>query len=69
MRGEKNSESVCDGRSSWRDSHWPWHDGSRVDYIGATCRVGAHVLSFTAPCRSDDVESMVKVRLKSEHLV
>lgn len=26
-----------------------------------TCRMGADILSFTAPCRSEDVESMVKV--------
>lgn len=34
---------------------------------GGACLMGAHVLSFTAPCRSADVESMVKVSFEWAH--
>lgn len=42
------------------ESYWP---------TGGACRLGAHVLSSTAPCRSTDVESMVKVRCEWAYMV
>lgn len=38
-------------------------------WLTHTLRVSAHALSSTAPCRSDDVETLVKVRLGRAHIV